>query len=95
MSLTQPFSQGQRNRIGFALHPFGAFGIIVSLRFPLDPSSLRYYNDMIAYGARRTIPGVDVIHLDMGGKVRHYKGQAAITNMKDGKETSDAHGIAA
>jgi hypothetical protein len=28
------------------------------------------------------------------GKVGHYKGQAAITNMKDGKETADTHGIA-
>ena len=41
-----------------------------------------------------TIPGVGVIHADAGGKVGHYKGQASITNMKDGKETADTHGIA-
>ncbi len=28
------------------------------------------------------------------GKAGHYKGQAAITNMKDGKETANTHGIA-
>jgi hypothetical protein len=35
-----------------------------------------------------------VIHVDQDGKVGHYKGQAALTNMKDGKETGDIHGIA-
>ena len=44
--------------------------------------------------AKRTIPGVDVVHVDAGGKVGHYKGQAVITNMKDGKETADTQGIA-
>ena len=51
-------------------------------------------NDKTANNAKGTIPGVGVIHVDGGGKVGHYKGQAAITNMKDGKETADTHGIA-
>ncbi len=51
-------------------------------------------NDKTINNAKGTIPGVGVIHVDGGGKVGHYKGQAAITNMKDGKETADTHGIA-
>ena len=51
-------------------------------------------NDKNVNNAKGTIPGVGVIHVDAGGKVGHYKGQAAITNMKDGKETADTHGIA-
>jgi len=51
-------------------------------------------NDKNANNAKGTIPGVGVIHVDAGGKVGHYKGQAAITNMKDGAETADTHGIA-
>lgn len=44
-------------------------------------------NDKTINNAKGTIPGVGVIHVDGGGKVGHYKGQAAITNKKDGKET--------
>ena len=51
-------------------------------------------NDKDAHNAKGTIPGVGVIHVDAEGRVGHYKGQAAITNMKEGKETADAHGIA-
>jgi len=51
-------------------------------------------NDKTVNNAKGTIPGVGVIQVDGGGKVGHYKGQAAITNMKDGKETADTHGIA-
>jgi hypothetical protein len=51
-------------------------------------------NDKTVNNAKGTIPGVGVIHVDAGGKVGHYKGQATITNMKDGKETADTHGIA-
>jgi hypothetical protein len=51
-------------------------------------------NDKNVNNAKGTIPGVGVIHVDADGKVGHYKGQAAITNMKDGKETADTHGIA-
>jgi DNA-binding beta-propeller fold protein YncE len=52
-------------------------------------------NDKDAHNAKGTVAGVGVIHVDEGGRVGHYKGQAAITNMKEGKETADAHGIAA
>lgn len=51
-------------------------------------------NDKNANNAKGTIPGVGVIHVDAGGRVGQYKGQAAITNIKDGKETADTHGIA-
>lgn len=51
-------------------------------------------NDKMAHNAKGTIPGVGVIHVDSAGKVGHYKGQAIVTNMKDGKETADPHGIA-
>jgi len=51
-------------------------------------------NDKGVNNAKGTVPGVGVIHVDAGGKIGHYKGQASITNMKDGKETADTHGIA-
>ena len=51
-------------------------------------------NDKTVDNAKGMIHGIGVIHVDGGGKVGHYKGQAAITNMKDGKETADTHGIA-
>ncbi|HSF70229.1 MAG TPA: hypothetical protein VLA47_07585, partial [Nitrospira sp.] len=51
-------------------------------------------NDKDVHNAKGTIPGVGVIHVDAGGKVGHYKGQATVTNIKDGKETADVHGIA-
>ncbi|HXV68720.1 MAG TPA: hypothetical protein VD738_07325 [Nitrospira sp.] len=51
-------------------------------------------NDKDAQNAKGTIPGVGVIHVDAGGRAGHYKGQVAITNVKDGKETADVHGIA-
>lgn len=51
-------------------------------------------NDKMAHNAKGTAPGVGVIHVDGGGKVGHYKGQATVTNMKEGKETADPHGIA-
>ncbi len=51
-------------------------------------------NDKGVHNAKGTIPGVGVVHVDAGGRVGHYKGQATITNMKDGKETADTHGIA-
>jgi hypothetical protein len=51
-------------------------------------------NDKMAHNAKGTVPGIGVIHVDGGGKVGHYKGQATVTNMKDGIETADPHGIA-
>lgn len=64
--------------------------VFVGLRGPTPLTG----NDKTVQNAKGTIPGVGVIHVDAGGKVGHYKGQAAITNMKDGKETADVHGIA-
>ena len=64
--------------------------VFVGLRGPTPLTG----NDKSVNNAVGTIPGVGVIHVDGGGKVGHYKGQAAITNMKDGKETADVHGIA-
>lgn len=51
-------------------------------------------NDKTVNNAKGLVPGVGVVHVDAGGKVGHYKGQAVITNMKDGKETADTHGMA-
>jgi len=64
--------------------------VFVGLRGPAPLTG----NDKTANNAKGTIPGVGVIQVDGGGKTGHYKGQAAITNMKDGKETADTHGIA-
>jgi hypothetical protein len=64
--------------------------VFVGLRGPAPLTG----NDKKVNNAKGTIPGLGVIHVDAGGKVGHYKGQAVITNMKDGKETADTHGIA-
>jgi hypothetical protein len=64
--------------------------VFVGLRGPAPLTG----NDKTVNNAKGTIPGVGVVHVDAGGRVGHYKGQAAITNMKDGKETADTHGIA-
>jgi hypothetical protein len=64
--------------------------VFVGLRGPAPLTG----NDKTVNNAKGTIPGVGVIHVDAGGKVGHYKGQAVITNMKDGKESADTHGIA-
>ena len=64
--------------------------VFVGLRGPAPLTG----NDKMHHNAKGTIPGVGVIHVDGGGKVGHYKGQAVVTNMKEGKETADPHGIA-
>ena len=64
--------------------------VFVGLRGPAPLTG----NDKSVNNAKGTVPGVGVIHVDAGGKIGHYKGQASITNMKDGKETADTHGIA-
>ena len=69
--------------------PDGQF-VFVGLRGPNPLTG----NDKDAHNAKGTIPGVGVVHVEAGGRVGHYKGQAVITNMKDGKETADTHGIA-
>jgi hypothetical protein len=71
------------------ISPDGQY-VFVGLRGPTPLTG----NDKSVNNAKGTIPGVGVIHVDAGGKVGHYKGQASITNMKDGKETADTHGIA-
>jgi hypothetical protein len=64
--------------------------VFVTLRGPIPLTG----NDKSAHNAKGTIPGVGVVHVEADGKVGHYKGQATITNMKDGAETADTHGIA-
>ncbi len=64
--------------------------VFVGLRGPAPLTG----NDKTVNNAKGTLPGVGIVHVDAGGKVGHYKGQATITNMKDGKETADTHGIA-
>jgi len=64
--------------------------VFVGLRGPSPLTG----NDKMAHNAKGTIPGVGVVHVDGGGKIGHYKGQAIVTNIKDGKETADPHGIA-
>jgi hypothetical protein len=64
--------------------------VFVGLRGPAPLTG----NDKNVNNAKGTLPGVGVIHVDAGGKVGHYKGQASISNMKEGKETADTHGIA-
>ncbi|HKQ35959.1 MAG TPA: hypothetical protein VJT11_11690 [Nitrospiraceae bacterium] len=64
--------------------------VFVGLRGPSPLTG----NDKTVHNAKGTIPGIGVIHVDGEGRVGHYKGQAAITNVKDGKETADTHGIA-
>jgi hypothetical protein len=68
----------------------GAEYVFVGLRGPNPLTG----NDKDAHNAKGTIPGVGVIHVEADGRVGHYKGQAVVTNMKDGKETADVHGIA-
>ena len=64
--------------------------VFVGLRGPAPLTG----NDKTHHNAKGTIPGVGVIHVDGAGKVGHYKGQAIVSNMKDGIETADPHGIA-
>ncbi len=64
--------------------------VFVGLRGPVPLTG----NDKNVNNAKGTIPGVGVVHVDASGRVGHYKGQASITNMKDGKQTADTHGIA-
>jgi hypothetical protein len=69
--------------------PDGGY-VFVGLRGPSPLTG----NDKNVNNAKGMLPGVGVIHVDGVGKVGHYKGQATITNLKDGKETADTHGIA-
>jgi hypothetical protein len=51
-------------------------------------------NDKTVNNAKGSTPGVGVIKVTNGGKSGEFVGVAAITNMREGKETADAHGIA-
>ena len=51
-------------------------------------------NDKNVNNAKGSTPGVGVIKVTNGGKSGEFVGIARITNMKDGKETADTHGIA-
>lgn len=51
-------------------------------------------NDKTVNNAKGSTPGVGVIKVSNGGKSGEFVGVARITNMKDGKETADTHGLA-
>ena len=51
-------------------------------------------NDKAVDNAKGSTPGVGVIKVTDGGKSGEFVGLARISNMKEGKETADTHGIA-
>lgn len=51
-------------------------------------------NDKTVNNAKGSTPGVGVIQVTKGGKGGEFIGLSRITNMKDGKETADTHGLA-
>ncbi|MEW6543699.1 MAG: hypothetical protein AB1411_08810 [Nitrospirota bacterium] len=51
-------------------------------------------NDKTVNNAKGSTPGVGVIKVTDGGRGGQFVGVARISNMKDGKETADTHGIA-
>jgi hypothetical protein len=51
-------------------------------------------NDKTVNNAKGSTPGVGVIKVSGGGKSGEFVGVARISNMKDGKETADTHGLA-
>ncbi len=57
------------------------------------PSPLTGNNSEVN-NAQGSTPGVGVIKVTGGGKGGEFVGVARITNMKDGKETADTHGVA-
>lgn len=50
-------------------------------------------NDKNVNNAKGSTPGVGVIKVTEGGKGGQFVGVARISNMKDGKETADTHGL--
>ncbi|MBM4122777.1 MAG: hypothetical protein FJ249_09325 [Nitrospira sp.] len=69
--------------------PDGAY-VFVGTRGPSPLTG----NDKTVNNAKGSTPGVGVIKVLDGGKGGEFVGVARITNMKDGKETADTHGIA-
>jgi hypothetical protein len=51
-------------------------------------------NDKNVNNAKGSTPGVGVVKVTDGGKGGEFVGVARITNMKEGKETADTHGLA-
>ncbi len=51
-------------------------------------------NDKNVNNAKGSTPGVGVIKVTNGGRGGEFVGIARITNVKDGKETADTHGVA-
>jgi len=69
--------------------PDGSY-VFVGLRGPNPLTG----NDKNVNNAKGSTPGVGVIKVTDGGKGGQFVGIARITNMKDGKETADNHGVA-
>lgn len=69
--------------------PDGAY-VFVGLRGPNPLTG----NHKEVNNAKGTTPGVGVIKVSDGGRSGEFIGFARITNMKDGKETADTHGVA-
>lgn len=51
-------------------------------------------NDKTVNNAKGSTPGVGVVKVTNGGRGGEFVGIARITNMRDGKETADTHGVA-
>ena len=69
--------------------PDGSY-VFVALRGPSPLTG----NDKAVNNAVGSTPGVGVVKVTSGGKGGELIGVARISNMKDGKETADPHGIA-
>jgi len=69
--------------------PDGAH-VFVGLRGPNPLTG----NDKNVNNAKGSTPGVGVVKVTDGGKGGEFVGVARITNMKEGKETADTHGLA-
>jgi hypothetical protein len=69
--------------------PDGSY-VFVALRGPSPLTG----NDKAVNNAVGSTPGVGVVKVTGGGKGGELIGVARISNMKDGKETADPHGIA-
>lgn len=64
--------------------------VFIALRGPSPLTG----NDKAVNNAVGTTPGVGVVKVSGGGKGGELIGVARVSNMKDGKETADPHGIA-
>ena len=69
--------------------PDGSY-VFMALRGPSPLTG----NDKSVNNAVGSTPGVGVVKVTEGGKSGEFIGVARVSNMKDGKETADPHGIA-